>query len=1636
MNLKVRIHDKEYEIAQGATFSEEYNETLDSGAIRIPHVIGQIDNLRPYDDVYIYDSEYNFDEHILEWRQGGEYSDNPFYRHLLVNQYTEEVVNLDTIDPETNKTGIFSYSIELFSETKGLEMVQVPNCSVTQPLNINKKTDIYTYLCRFVDRYSPKYKTIDRQSFDKRRWTYAKKYSVSPELKEIFGGVYSQDFTLSNPTLRDVLSTLMITKDMIPYVKDNVIYAKDITKRTDTYNIESQKKQGKINLVVGQMSSADYCDGVRRQYSDALSQDGTCNFIEYLGFRNKDNALMTLDNMQVETTHKIYKIKKFYMCYYKKAFVYINGEKAPKEAWMLCKQDITPLIRVNSDWGILPQDWREIKETPPKNVYDMSKYKLTTVSYDIGGSSISGWGTRYNEYNETELSVYDITKTYIENIFSMVDSFTPFGESSEEQLKAYYKKHYAPELTEPFAIVPSSTSKVSSNGITTNVLSHVFAPEEVVDSVLKFKTFFFEIEYSGFYDGALIHSRDKGNDNLFQNDNQSSSLTLLEKDGFSQKEKLNRFANKTYTMKGRLDGSNYGVDKLLKLGQTGVISENDDDVIIYRREYSIYDNYILVSYAGVQDYVLKNFYTSVYAKYRTNQLMPYGESTNRAETEKVMFVFSKNKKYKDDEDTFLKIENNDGDITSSVLFSAFTPNSINKSINNGIILIGNDNLKYTRDYGVDVQSFNSGNSLCFNIAMVDNVSGGNYVEKWSTDYEILMNQPSEDKDYYVGSSQRWLSIVDDKETGEVEEMGFDFSHVDRTLSLLSQVSDTTDVEKVYLYSKMLPKRTNYLDSTISNKITLPRISLNKDNKDKINMTLQIEPISADINNVLFSEYLMKLSDLVSSNKYDEDVEIYSVGNINTLPKRRYIFRTFVYALSNVGAVTMKQNPISNDNFSVDDLIQEINNTDGKVLPFKAEILFRLSSELVFSFNATYITILEDDRELADENHPYKVRLLGYGVQPNGSFISSLDFLYGYNETIKEYCYEARIELKSASKESKEAEFHGAVVEYKQKKSTIAKNMFVEFSNHKINRTTTTEILPNGTSLNRFSSYKPSYVFNVMGDGEDSYIRVRLRDGENYNGELLSGIDDYTQSINYWYFDFDSSYSKDYSNSDYVFDYKPDESGYHFVFGVNITPSDKNRGYVDIYITKTTHRDKRVFDSIGRQVGITHNCVTENEDGEMVYTTPDGQEYDNLEHNVPLYMISTSIKPDRSGKIVGNGMYYKGEKATIEFIPNDGNVFSRWKENGEIIKSNPISFVVDKDRSFIAQCEAKYHIWKDNLGVGPLTTNESDVELYKVNREEIDGDILEISAINLEVTTTGAIPLPYFGSFSIDPAVNVSKDTASKAIVLLDAGTITLKTWFENDKIMFNGYRTYLGEKQAIVVNAPILNIILDDNNPKYGTITLDFSDENISTISYECYVETDAPGVSNLYSGTISRDQATDNKYIIENVPYGSKVNLWATTSDIQNYIPVYSKEEPKSSVLGFIIIFKPKSKQITRKTLWESTDGIELTYGYDTSGILQLPRTVVLDGLENYLDSGESKSTQYMQFVFDVDGNEKSIIIDHDANPIAISDGITFESLRLFGVIMDKDSGVVDTALFYVLLTTGTTQPVIKLKKVLAPSV
>ena len=48
MKLKCRIHENDYDIVSGSTFSEEYNETLDSGSIIYLKDITYLDCLVEY----------------------------------------------------------------------------------------------------------------------------------------------------------------------------------------------------------------------------------------------------------------------------------------------------------------------------------------------------------------------------------------------------------------------------------------------------------------------------------------------------------------------------------------------------------------------------------------------------------------------------------------------------------------------------------------------------------------------------------------------------------------------------------------------------------------------------------------------------------------------------------------------------------------------------------------------------------------------------------------------------------------------------------------------------------------------------------------------------------------------------------------------------------------------------------------------------------------------------------------------------------------------------------------------------------------------------------------------------------------------------------------------------------------------------------------------------------------------------------------------------------------------------------------------------------------------------------------------------------------------------------------------------
>ena len=935
MKLKCKINNQEYDITQGCTFAEEYNETLDSGSIIISQV-AQIKDLKPFDDVFIYDGDFNgysikkqsiniktelysytrsswtykisdsidflkehngvtqnivfsvystllgvqkltltlkwngisfrtssgnqqFDGRVLtkydgyylvtfnrftQWKRNSIKCDKfqftwdvedikmpAFYKHLLVDQFTEEIVNI--------KDKIYRYKIELFSETKALEMIQLPNISITQPLSIEKKKSVYSYLEDFIEIYSP----VEKIAIDSDNWFFNKKYKLDENLKETFDNVYAPDFSLNNPSLKDLISNLMLVKDMIPYVKDGVICGLDISKRRSDFNIDLNA----ITSITGSRSSDNHCDNLRRQYSDALSQDNTARSIEYMGFRNSDNCLMTLDNMRLETKFPIYKINKVYMCYYKKGSIKTGSDS--KDIMFLCKQDITQLVLLNSERNLLSKDYTQFNETAPVSMEEMATYQLCTLGYDIGSNYIEGWGTNYS-YPKSWFNG-SVTRTYIENLIELVDSFTPYG---------IYSYGYLKEL-----LGTNSVISIEGNGME-NVI-HSFS-----NTSLGLKSFFFIVDYQGFYNGAIIHSKDDARDDITIADNSSSSLTLLERDGIFEKEKANRFGNKAIIITARYDN----IDSMQELGSV-YNYDNDEDVIIYHREYAIYDNCVNVTYYGTKSYVLRNYFTSVFAKHRTYNLMSYSESVNRAENKKMYILLSKDKSYYEHENNAITFANFNGEpITKILSFIQESPKATSVGNFNYEDRINCAYIEHKNNfYYCDVNAFVSGSSLCFNLAMFDNVSMGVNIIDYEPDTSKYIWDKTDDD--IKGSIQGWLVAVDDTDTGYIDTMGFYVAHIDKSSEFLDspQTYNKSKINNVFTNKIFKMPLIDSFDTNPTNVIG-GTFKINKDNKERIDMTYQIEPISTD-DNVMFSQWMMKLSDLISN--YKKSVDEYTITDV-------------------------------------------------------------------------------------------------------------------------------------------------------------------------------------------------------------------------------------------------------------------------------------------------------------------------------------------------------------------------------------------------------------------------------------------------------------------------------------------------------------------------------------------------------------------------------------------------------------------------------------------------------------------------------------------------------------------------------------------------------------------------------------
>ena len=181
MGYKIEIRNTTYDLKDGFTIKEEFNETLDSGTVQFATYGEEIDK-EPFDDAIIFHSESNIITN----------------KHLEVDSITDDIYsfadNLEECD--------HFYTMSLFSETKSLERITLPSCSVTQPLDNSPKTTVWEVINRFCSEYLPKIKVRSGAN----DFEYVPCYEISSNVQEKFGNVVCPELQWDNPTLKEVLN--------------------------------------------------------------------------------------------------------------------------------------------------------------------------------------------------------------------------------------------------------------------------------------------------------------------------------------------------------------------------------------------------------------------------------------------------------------------------------------------------------------------------------------------------------------------------------------------------------------------------------------------------------------------------------------------------------------------------------------------------------------------------------------------------------------------------------------------------------------------------------------------------------------------------------------------------------------------------------------------------------------------------------------------------------------------------------------------------------------------------------------------------------------------------------------------------------------------------------------------------------------------------------------------------------------------------------------------------------------------------------------------------------------------------------------------------------------------------------------
>ncbi len=275
-----------YPVVSGPTYNDNFNEEIDSFNIIIDNITeNNKPNLKkPYQFARIINSAAGTNK--ITWDD-----DNTIF--MLVDDFTENLVDITD--------NIYRYEIQLMNVIKIFEKIQCPNLKISHSL-VNGHDTIYNYIAKYMELYSPKIKT----SVDGVNWKYDYLFDWKDLDNPPFNNTVCADMQMNEPTLRQLITNLMLQVGRIPTVKYRKLKYIDFREKPSPFAMDNNSGIKDANISA---ASDSYVNALLVSPTQTLDADNPV-IAETISFRDSDSVLLKKrENLKLETRFPIYKIK-------------------------------------------------------------------------------------------------------------------------------------------------------------------------------------------------------------------------------------------------------------------------------------------------------------------------------------------------------------------------------------------------------------------------------------------------------------------------------------------------------------------------------------------------------------------------------------------------------------------------------------------------------------------------------------------------------------------------------------------------------------------------------------------------------------------------------------------------------------------------------------------------------------------------------------------------------------------------------------------------------------------------------------------------------------------------------------------------------------------------------------------------------------------------------------------------------------------------------------------------------------------------------------------------------------------------------------------------------------------------------